>query len=432
MSILFFLLGLALGAAAAWFASRSQTRLEMKDSVTDLETRTRVAESRLADALKNAEDQQKMLEQAETRFKETFEALSGEALKSNNRAFLDLASKSLDAVLKGAKGEITEKTGELKNIVAPLEKALGRYEEQVRELEKTRAQAYGSLGNQIESLVKTQQLLEKETGNLVSALRTPHVRGQWGQLTLKRVVELAGMSEHCDFSEQVSVKVEDTRQQPDMIVHLPNGREVVIDSKVSLHAYMDYIESTEEATRKVALAKHAQQIRKHMNDLASKSYWDQFSKAPDFVVMFIPGETFISAAVECDATLLEDGMTDKVMIASPTTLVSLLRAIAYGWRQEQLTKKAQDIASLGKEAHERFLTFLDLFSKTGASLAQAVSNFNKTVGSLEARVLPNLRKFKEYGATGLEELPVVEPVEKMPRQIDYKEKRSAALPLGEE
>lgn len=406
ISFLFLFAGLCLGAAGAWFLLSKQ--LEAKS----------VAAARLEEALKNSQEQKKIFEAAEESFKTTFAALSGEALKSNNQAFLDLAKKSLEVTLQNAKGEISEKTSEIKKTVAPLEDALKRYEQQVQSLEKSRAAAYGSLENQIQSLIQTQQLLQKETGNLVSALRTPHIRGQWGQISLKRVVELAGMTEHCDYAEEVSVKVEEGRLRPDMIVHLPNGKQVVVDSKVSLHAYMDYIEATEETTRKAALLKHAQQIRKHMNDLSSKNYWTQFPQAPEFVVMFIPGEPFVSAAVENDPALIEDGVSGRVIVATPTTLIALLRAIAYGWRQEQVAKNSQAIADLGKQLYERFATFLGHLSKTRNSLEQSIFNFNRTVSSLEGRVMPSLRKFKDLGATGAEDLPPLEPIEQTPRQID--------------
>lgn len=395
MTILFFIAGLVVGAAGTWIVF-----------LKDREAKT-IALTRLEESVKNLQAQKNILENAEAILKTSFEALSGEALKSNNQAFLDLAKKSLDV-----------KEQEIKSVVAPLEDTLKRYENQILELEKSRASAYGNLENQIRSMIQTQQLLQKETGNLVSALRTPHVRGQWGQLSLRRVVELAGMTEYCDFFEQVSVKVEETRQQPDMIVKLPNGKQVVVDSKVSLHAYMDYIEAVEETSRKQGLIRHAQQIRKHMNDLSSKAYWSQFPNAPEFVVMFIPGEPFVSAAVENDPTLIEDGIENRVILATPTTLIALLRAVAYGWRQEQVAKNSQAIADLGKQLYERFATFLGHLAKTRNSLEQSVFNFNRSVSSLEGRVLPSLRKFKDLGATGSEDLESVDPIEQSARQLE--------------
>ncbi len=456
ISSLFLILGLGLGFVLGWIIARSQTTPAISKATADFESKAKVAEAKAAafleqnqkaeaslaelralladekeakavaltrfdESLKNVESQRRILEEAQERFKTAFEALSGEALKSNNKAFLDLAAKSMDVLLKGAQNEIGEKANEIRSIVSPLEKTLERYEQQIGELEKTRATAYGSLDNQIKSLISSQQLLEKETGNLVAALRTPHVRGQWGQISLKRVVELSGMSEHCDYNEQVSVKVEESRLQPDMLIHLPGGKQVVIDSKVSLHAYMDYIEATDETARKAALVKHAQQIRKHMNDLSSKSYWSQFPQAPEFVIMFIPGEPFVSAAVENDPTLIEEGVENRIIISTPTTLIALLRAISYGWRQEQVAKNTQQIADLGRQVYERFSAFLSHLTKTRNSLEQTIFNFNRTVASLEGRVLPSLRKFKDLGTTGADDLPSVEPIEQSPRQVEAAE-----------
>ena len=405
---------------------KNENSLEQLRRLLGLEREAKTAAmTRLEESLKNVEEQRKVFEESQEQFKGIFGALSAEALKSNNQAFLDLASRSLEGVLKIAKGEIGEKTGEIKNVIAPLEKALEHYAEQVSALEKTRAQAYGSLENQIESLVLTQQLLQKETGNLVSALRTPHVRGQWGQISLRRVVELAGMTEHCDYTEQVSVKTEEGRLQPDMLIHLPGSREVVVDSKVSLAAYLEYIEAVDESAKRAALLKHGQQIRKHMNDLASKAYWSQFPKAPEFVIMFIPGESFLSAAVENDPALIEDGISNRVIVATPLTLITLLRAIAYGWRQEQVAKNAQAIADLGRQVYERFGAFLGHLSKMRESLEQSVFNFNRTIGSLEGRILPGLRKFRDLGATGADELPSIEPLEQTPRTLEFSENKSA-------
>jgi DNA recombination protein RmuC len=395
----------------------SELRRELaqkEETAETLRTEKAVAETRLEGALKNAEEQKRLLEQAEERLTTTFQALSGEALKSNNKAFIELARGSLETVLAKAKGEFGEKEESIKNVVGSLHEALKRYEEQVSELEHKRASDYGSLENQIKTLLVTNQQLQKETGNLVSALRRPEVRGKWGEVTLKRVVELAGMLEHCDFTEQVSVSLEEGRVRPDMIVHLPARREIVVDSKVPLDAYMDAIASDGDEGRKGHMERHAQHVRKHMKTLASKSYWEQFALAPEFVVMFIPGESFLSAALAVDHTLIEDGMESKVIIATPTTLIALLRAIAFGWRQEQIGKHAQEIASLGKEIYDRFQPFLDHINKTGSYLSQAIVSFNKMIMSLERRVMVSVRKFKELGAAGDQELPEIQPVEQIP------------------
>ncbi|MFH1288441.1 MAG: DNA recombination protein RmuC [bacterium] len=373
-----------------------------------------IAETRLEEANKNIEEQKKLLEQAHEKLTTAFQALSGEALKSNNQAFLELAKESLNVVLSKAKGDLDSKEAAIKNIVQPLTETLQRYEKQINELEKTRVSAYVNLDNQIKSLISSEQQLQKETGNLVSALRRPEVRGRWGEITLKRVVELAGMTEHCDYVEQVSVNTEEGRLRPDMIIHLPNEREIVVDSKVSLDSYLDAIVQDTEEKKKILLVKHSQQVKKHIKALSEKNYWNQFPKAPEFVVMFMPGESFLSAALENDPALLEDGMASKVIIATPTTLIALLRAIAYGWRQEQVAKNAQQIADLGKELYKRFEPFLEHVNKTGSSLSQAVINFNKMSNSLESRVMTSVRKFKELGASEDKELPEITSIEHIP------------------
>jgi len=363
---------------------------------------------------KNKGDRQQLVEKAEERLATTFQALSGESLKSNNQAFIELAKESLEGILNKAEGQLGEREESIKHIVGMLGDALKRYEQQVKELEQKRSSDYGSLETQIESLVTTNQQLQKETGNLVTALRRPEVRGRWGEVTLKRVVELSGMSEHCDFTEQVSVDAENGRVRPDMIVHLPAEREIVVDSKVSLDAYMDAMSAEDEDKRKEFITRHSQQVRKHMKALSAKSYWDEFSRAPEFVVMFIPGESFLSAALSIDHTLIEDGMESRVIIATPTTLIALLRAVAVGWRQEQIAKHAQEIASLGKEIYDRFQPFMQHINKTGDSLSQATESFNRMVMSLERRVMVSVKKFKELGAAGDKELPELKPIEQVP------------------
>jgi DNA recombination protein RmuC len=387
---------------------------ELRDNLERAQQDRTIAQTKLQEASKNIEDQKKLLEQAQDKLTTTFQALSGESLKSNNRAFLELAKESLGVVLSEARGEIDKKEEAIKNIVRPLEDALKRYEAQIGKIEEIRITAYSSLENQIKSLISTEQLLQKETGNLVTALRRPEVRGRWGEITLKRVVELAGMSDHCDYSEQVSVNTDEGRMMPDMVIHLPNDREIVVDSKVSLDAYLDAVSCRSEDEKTSLIAKHSQQVRKHMKALSGKSYWDQFPKAPEFVVMFMPGESFLSAALEDDHTIVEDGMESKVIIATPTTLIALLRAIAFGWRQEHIAKHAKEIATLGKEIYDRFQPFIEHVNKVGSSLAQSVVSFNKMVMSLERRVMVSVRKFKELGAAGDKELPELEQIEQTP------------------
>lgn len=401
--------------------SKDEIIERMRREISSVEQAKTSAETKLEEAVKNVEEEKRLLERAEEKLTTTFQALSGESLKSNNKAFIELAKETLETVLSKAKGEFGEKEESVKNIVSSLNDALKRYEQQVDELEKKRASDYGSLENQIKTLVLTNQQLQKETGNLVTALRRPEVRGRWGEVTLKRVVELSGMSEHCDFTEQVSVTTEEGRLRPDMVVHLPASREIVIDSKVSLDAFIDATAIADEEQRKLLIEKHSQQVRNHMKALTNKKYWDQFSKTPEFVVMFIPGESFLSAALAVDHTLIEDGMESKVIIATPTTLIALLRAVAFGWRQEQIAKHAQEIATLGKKIYDRFEPFLGHVNKTGDYLSQATESFNRMIMSLERRIMVSVRKFKELGAAGDKELPEAQPIEQIPMKAQLQD-----------
>jgi len=379
------------------------------------------AETQLKETIQRLEEEKKLLEDAKSKLSDTFKALSSDALKSSNEAFLALAKKSLETVLAEAKGDLGKRQEAINGLVKPLGETLKQYEQHVRSLEISRQKAYTSLEEQVKSLAVAQQQLQKETGNLVTALRTPQVRGRWGEMTLKRVAELAGMSEHCDFTEQVTAETETGRSRPDAIVHLPGQREVVVDAKVPLDAYLKALSAETEDQREKFLNDHARQLRAHMTCLAAKSYWEQFQTAPEFVVMFIPGESFFAAAVDRDHTFIEDGLEKRVVPATPTTFIALLRAIAYGWRQEQITKHAQEISYLGKQLYDRMKVLADHLKDVGSGLEKANTAYNKAVGSMEARVFPAARRFQELGVVSGSEIPAVQPIETTPRLLSTPE-----------
>jgi DNA recombination protein RmuC len=417
--------GKAKYAAAQVNELRQQT--QQKDSEInqirnelDVERQSRVeALTKLDASQKSFEEQKALIEAMKTEMTDTFNALSSAALKSSSEDFLRLASEHLGKVVTDTKGKLGEHKVAMEGMIKPLYETLKRYEEQIRVIEESRHKAYGSLEEQLRSLASTHEHLQRETSNLVSALKRPQVRGRWGEMQLRRVAELSGMSMHCDFTEQQSMDTEKGRIRPDMIVHLPMEREIVVDSKVSLEAYLDAVSASAEDERKTKMEKHAQQIRTHMNKLASKDYWSQFKQSPEFVVLFIPGESFLSSALEIDNTIIEDGIQKRVIIATPTTFIALLRAIAYGWRQEQMTKNAQEISELGRQLYERMNTLVQHFDSIGSNLEKAIGAYNKAVGSMESRILPSVRRFKELGVTGADEIPVVEQIDQTPRSLIY-------------
>jgi len=375
------------------------------------------AETQLAESNKRLEEEKKLLEEAKIKLTEAFKAIAGDTLASSTRNFLTLAKETFDKVLLENKGDLGKRQEAMQGLINPLSESLKKYEEHVRGIEKERTTAYATLTEQLKELSRTQQNLQKETGNLVTALRTPKVVGSWGQIALERVVELSGMSEHCDFSREVSVNTEEGRLRPDLVVHLPGERDVVVDAKASFIAYHEAVSATSEEQRKNALVKHASQVRAHMTQLASKEYWQQFHKAPEFVVMFIPGESFFTAALDEDLKLLEDALQKRVLLATPTTLMALLQTVAHGWRQEQIMKNVQEISDLGKQLYERMKTMAEHLTDIGKGLDKANIAYNSAVGSMEARVLPAARKFKELGAATGAEVPVLKPTDTTLRMI---------------
>ena len=368
------------------------------------------SDARLDEVRKSLDEQRRVFDEARVNLKETFDALSHQALRASNSEFLKLAEERLGQRQKEIDASLT-----------PLRSALERYEGGIRGLEQARDQAYGSLKTEVERLARLSERLQGETGNLVTALRSPQVRGRWGEITLHRVVELAGMTQHCDYVEQMTIETDSGRLRPDMVVKLPGGRTIVVDAKVPLAAYLEAIGAASDEERRGAMARHARQIRDHMSALAAKAYWEQFTSAPELVVMFIPGESFVGAAAQADPALIEDGMNRKVVVATPTTLVALLHAVAYGWRQEQVATSAESIRKLGGELYDRLRTLAGHFDSVGTALGRAVNAYNAFVGSMETRVLVSARRFRDLGAASGDEIAQMVPVEQAPRQPDAPE-----------
>jgi DNA recombination protein RmuC len=375
-----------------------------------------VAETRAAESALHLHEQRALLAQARQELAETFQALSGEALKQNNEAFLNLARSSFETLQAEAKGDLSQRQQAIDSLVKPLQDSLQRYDDQLRQLEQSRQAAYGGLDQHLKLLTESQQRLQSETGNLVKALRAPAIRGQWGEITLKRVAELAGMVTHCDFFEQESITVEEGRLRPDMVVQLPGGRQIIVDAKTVLAGYLDAHEASTEEQRIDGMRRHAAQVRSRMDELSLKAYWNQFAQAPEFVVLFLPGEQFLGAALEHDSRLIEDGFLRSVVLATPTTLMALLRAVAYGWRQERLTEHAEEAGRLGKDLYERMAVLTEHLNDVGQALGKSVLAYNKAIGSLETRILPAARRFKELGVSSEKEIPMLDPVEVVSRK----------------
>lgn len=370
-------------------AARAKEAEDLQGQIDAQRSARVAAETRLDAERKSFEEQRALLDEAEAKLKDAFAALSAAALKDGREQFLGAAEQRLK----------------------PIQETLKAYEERLREIEKIRTDAYGGLKSHLDTLARAHDLLQKEAHQLSTALRSPTVRGHWGEVTLRRVVEVAGMSSYCDFDEQASVTTDDGRLRPDMIVHLPNHRTIVVDSKAPLAAYIDAVEAPDEAARQASMVRHAKAVRARMAELSQKSYWSQFKEAPDFVVLFLPGESFFSAALEQDRDLIEDGMKSAVVLATPTTLIALLRAVAYGWRQEEVAENAKKIAEAGKDLFDRLRVFADHLAGVGKGLRQAVGAYDDAVGSYEKRLEPAARKLADLGASSGKDVPAVPVVD---------------------
>jgi DNA recombination protein RmuC len=398
-SVSLFISGFVLGAIFV--------ALFMRSRIVELDAARKLAEVNLAAVQPGA-----------GKMAETFQALADAALRSTQQTFLDSARGTLETVRVEMTGDMTQRQSAVETVVKPLADSLVRLETQIRDLESARQRAFGGIEQQLQNLVQTELGLQKETASLVTALRAPQVRGRWGEITLRRVAELAGMVDRCDFMEQETHETETGRIRPDMIVKLPDGRTIVVDAKVPLTAYLDAVAATSEADRKNALMRHSQQVAKHVDQLSNKTYWQQFQPAPEFVILFLPGDHFFSAALEYKPALVEDAARLKILIATPATFIAILKGVAYGWRQEQLAENAEQIRELAAELFDRIVNLQTHFNEIGRSLGKSVESYNKCVGSLESRLYPSLRRIRELGATTAEEPPPPEHIDVVPRTPD--------------
>jgi len=403
----FLCLAVVLAFGAGWFLARRKTH------AVELELAASRAEVRSAADL--AREREQALDLALARLRTGFDSVASDALRGNSEVFLQLAGQVMGQQQELAKRNFSEREKAVESMLAPVREALERTSQQIARIEKERAETFGALRSSIEGVALGQQALQRETRNLVTALRRPEVRGQWGEMTLRRLVELAGMVEHCDFVEQAHVATEDGAQRPDMIIKMPDGRQLVVDVKTPLDAYLTALESADDEARAAALRRHALAVVERVRALSTKAYWSQFEQSPDFVVLFIPGDPFLSAALDEVPSLLEDAIRQHVIIATPTSFVALLKAVAYGWRQSALAANAARIQELAEDLYRRLARFGDHLGRVGKSLGASIDAYNSAVGSLERQVLPGARRFTELGLRPEREIEELAPLEKLPR-----------------
>jgi DNA recombination protein RmuC len=435
------LVGTALGGLIGWLAAARRTgaaeatAAALRQQLADARARTDLLERSLRESdarrvehetssrelERNLVEQRRLLDEAEGKLGDTFQALAAQALQQSHQGFLALAAEKLSSIRDQTAGEVEARQkahqSAIEGMVKPVRESIDKVDQQIRAIERERGQAYGSLSEQVKGLARTQERLQVETGNLVNALRAPAVRGRWGEIQLRRVVELAGMLEHCDFDEQPTVTTDEGRLRPDLIVRLPNGRNLVVDAKAPLGAYLEALEAPTVEARAACLDKHAAQVRAHIQKLAAKGYWEQFRTSPEYVVLFLPGEMFYSAALERLPELIEEGVGQRVLLATPTTLIGLLQAVHYGWRQERVAENAEAISKCGRELHERVATLVEHFVSLGNALGQSVKHFNTAMASFEGRVLVSTRRLEELDAKGKKEMPARPQIDARPRAI---------------
>ena len=402
-------IGLALGLLVMWLiARRGRNRL-----IGDID--------QMASRLKNQEalqaEREAAFELANARLTQAFADISNRSLRANSDTFLKLAEQNLETQQEKAKRELSEREKAVEDLVKPIRDALEASHKQIAELEKARSEAYGGIRSQLEEMQLNQKSLTQETQNLVKALRRPEVRGRWGEITLRRLVELAGMVEHCDFIEQAHSVSDGQVIRPDMIVKMPDERHLVVDVKTPLDAYLEAVEAQDDAQRKLGLERHAKNVRAHIRMLSTKAYWEQFEESPEFVILFIPGDQFLSAALAEEPDLIEYALSRQIILATPTSFVALLKAVAYGWRQLALADNAREIRILAEDLYGRLGTFVTHMNRVGRQLASSVENYNKAVGSLERKVLPGARKFTELGVQGNKEIEKLETLDPIPRTM---------------
>jgi DNA recombination protein RmuC len=422
--IALFVLGIALGALAIWLLGSRETRTldRLQTDLTEaIAARSRL-EAQLAAEKKASGEKLALLDEAQQRLSNAFAALSADALRTNNQSFLELAKTTLEKYQQAAQSDLDKRQEAITQTVSPVREALEKVDAKIAALEKERVGAYTALNEQVKMLADTHAALRTETSNLVRALSSPSVRGRWGEIQLRRVVEMAGMQAHCDFFEQETIETSDGRLRPDLRVRLPGNKSIFVDAKAPIASYLEALNVQDETVRRTLLQAFAQKVRSHVGNLAKKAYWTQLGDAPELVVMFLPGEMFFSAALEADPSLIEMTSEQNIILAGPTTLIGLLRAIYYGWRQEAIAQEAKAIGDLGRELYKRLADLSEHFTKLGSSLRVSVDSYNRAMGTLESRVLVSARKFRDLEAVSADpDFAQLPQIERTPRSLQSPE-----------